>query len=457
MKQLYHNFKTGLFLKGSFVRNSSVFASGAIGAYLIGFLFTPFITRIYNPEDYGAFALFNAILAFISSGMSFNYSNALLLTKSKAEFYRLSRVVLVIAVLITTILLVLIALFKTSIVHLFNLNKISNYLYLLPILGLFSILQLIADKLNIYKKEFKVNAIAKLFSVGGGKGVVLFIGYNFGSVIYGLISGEVIIRVLNTFLLLNREVKAFFTNLFSDIKKNKLIATAKEYKNYPTYIFPTTILNQLSIHAPVFVISYVYLSEELGYYSLAMSLLGIPVQVIGFSIGKVYFQKASETYNSKDLLLFKKQLINLFYLITILASIGYSIVFSFGSQIFTFVAGSKWTFAGEVARILSISLALQLVGTVIGPVLMVIRKEKVQFYASIVGSIIFICMIITGVYKNLIFRDFILLIAIGIAIKDLLLIFFTFIKVKYISVKHVFFSLLIIGLIFYSSYLLFIK
>ena len=59
-------------------------------------------------------------------------------------------------------------------------------------------------------------------------------------------------------------------------------------------VFSNTISNEL----PVFFMIKYHSSEILGFYMLANRLLVIPMNVIGTSIGKVYFQKASEFLNN---------------------------------------------------------------------------------------------------------------------------------------------------------------
>ena len=84
---------------------------------------------------------------------------------------------------------------------------------------------------------------------------------------------------------------------------------AIKYKKFPLVntfmVFSNTISNEL----PVFFIIKYHSSEILGFYMLANRLLVIPMNIIGTSIGKVYFQKASEVLNNdlKDLFkLYKK-------------------------------------------------------------------------------------------------------------------------------------------------------
>ena len=54
--------------KGGFVANVLTLTTGSVLAQAIGVLATPAITRLYTPEHFGAFALFNSVTAFSSNG-----------------------------------------------------------------------------------------------------------------------------------------------------------------------------------------------------------------------------------------------------------------------------------------------------------------------------------------------------------------------------------------------------
>lgn len=100
-----------------------------------------------------------------------------------------------------------------------------------------------------------------------------------------------------------------------------------------------------------YIISNFYGTAILGSYSFTIGLLQKPALLIGGAISQVYFQKASELYNSKGDLWGLTKIIMLRLLL--LSTIIYLPIFFFGQVIFNFVFGDKWEIAGLYAQILT--------------------------------------------------------------------------------------------------------
>src|SRR5690554_1956435 len=113
--------------------------------------------------------------------------------------------------------------------------------------------------------------------------------------------------------------------------------------------------------SPVFAMATAYAPEQLGYFSLAQSVLALPSQMIGLSIGKVFFQKTSEVLNTEGIEVFKEKLVKIFYGTLFLAIIPFALVFSFGETLFIWFAGEQWGVAGKFAAYLALSGSFQFV------------------------------------------------------------------------------------------------
>lgn len=390
LSNLFQAAKEGFSRQGSFVRNISIFVSGSLLAFLIGFIFTPVITRIYTPEDYGRFAFFNTVLAILYSVSTLNYSEALMLPKKSKDFFSLSRLILIISTLFSAFFFIFILFFGNSFLVYFNVQGLDNLMFFIPLLLVLSILQLLADNYNLRKKKFTESSKSKIVSVLFAKGTVTAIGLKFGSSVSGLLSGEIIVRIINYITLLGKNAIRLPWKLIRGLNRRELVEIGRTYKKYPLFIFPASILLQMAVHIPVFIIGNQFSAEMLGYYSLAITLLGIPVQIIGVSIGKVFLQKATEMVHLNKLEELHKLIILLFYFSLALSVFGYSGIYFFGEQIFVLVAGEKWSLAGKVATLLSPGLAYQLISTVLTPCFRILKLEKEKLLSEIIGSVILI-------------------------------------------------------------------
>src|SRR5690606_28081353 len=54
-----------------------------------------------------------------------------------------------------------------------------------------------------------------------------------------------------------------------------------KYKNFPIYSVPTSFVYLLSIQLPVFLIGLLFHTKDVGFYSLAFSIVSIPASILG--------------------------------------------------------------------------------------------------------------------------------------------------------------------------------
>ena len=143
-------------------------------------------------------------------------------------------------------------------------------------------------------------------------------------------------------------------------------------------VFANTLSNEL----PVFFLAKYYSTEILGYYMLANRLLIIPMTLIGTAINKVYFQKASETFNrnkTKVLPLYIKTTKRLIVL-GLLPFIGIIVL---SPAIIEIIFGKEWADAGLIMQIMAIGIFFKFTTSPIGTTFTVINKQEIAFYLTL--------------------------------------------------------------------------
>ena len=116
---------------------------------------------------------------------------------------------------------------------------------------------------------------------------------------------------------------------------------------------------------------------EVGFYSIAIRLITLPLFTIGTSIGEVYRQRISEEYykTGKFDKTFLKTLYNTFFF----ALISHVAMYYFFPDILVILLGNDWAVSGEISRILIISSFFQLVFTPVDKGALVAGKTKYIF------------------------------------------------------------------------------
>jgi O-antigen/teichoic acid export membrane protein len=148
-----------------------------------------------------------------------------------------------------------------------------------------------------------------------------------------------------------------------------------------------------------FYVAEIFGKSILGYYVYSTMMLSIPISVIGQSFGQVFYQRVSKLFSeSKDIF---NPLFKTFVLLFLIAIIPFSILYFWGGNIFSFVFGNDWKIAGQYSEILSIWMFFNFILSPISNVLIVLNKQKQNFYLGLVSTLgQIICFILLPFFNN---------------------------------------------------------
>ncbi|MFN8889653.1 MAG: lipopolysaccharide biosynthesis protein, partial [Cyclobacteriaceae bacterium] len=85
--QIFNQVVAALRKDGSFAQSYAIVLSGTGVNILVQILITPIITRIYGPEAYGTYSIFNAIATNIAMVATLRFPQALLLPPRERDFH----------------------------------------------------------------------------------------------------------------------------------------------------------------------------------------------------------------------------------------------------------------------------------------------------------------------------------------------------------------------------------
>src|SRR5699024_6153459 len=273
--------KVNQLFKSVFVRNVLIMATGAVGAQAVTLILSPFITRLYGPEAFGIMGTFKAIMNTIIPISALTYPIAIVLPKSDQNAKGLIRLSLSISVGLSVLALIILMLFNRQIAIIFNLNKVSFYLYLIPFVVILSGLMQSVEQWLIRTKQFAINARAtfyqSIFTYGGQAGIGFFY------------PNPAILVILTAF---NNGIKALLMIIFSrkssyveDERKLKeenesIKRLAKKYYDFPLYRAPETFINAISQGTPVLMLTVFFGPAAAGFYTIGRTTLSIPGRLI---------------------------------------------------------------------------------------------------------------------------------------------------------------------------------
>lgn len=359
-------------LKSDFVRSVLTLMTGTAIAQLIAYLIYPFLTRIYSTADMGELGVYTRLVAFIAAIATARYEATLPVAKQDNHAFSLYRLSFRISLIVLT------AVFLVGLTYFFlKPYNFSNYIFLLvSVLSAYvSVWINLGTNWSVRKKLFKQISVQRMVNSVSVNSLRLIFGVlNWGA--FGLIFGT----LLGSFLSIFAFVKTFLSNKKShastaDLRRMRVLA--KEYRSYPVVYLPHVLLDLAVDLALAALIVEFYGKGTFGSYSYAYLMLKLPLGLFGQSLGQVFFNKSSEMFHKRQSLysLTLKTLRTLFFL----SIVPFTVLFFFGSELFGFVFGERWTEAGRIAEILAPALMLNFIVSPISSLSLVLSKQKLMF------------------------------------------------------------------------------
>lgn len=380
--------------KSEFSRNVLTLMTGTTIAQAIPIVISPILTRIYTPEDFGLLAFYMAFISIGASIVTGKYEAAILLPKREEHAKYVFYISLIFACICSLILLIVFIVFNDLFKNIFDMNNIIFYFIPLGIF-LFAIYAVLLQWANRKKEYINMNK-NRLIQSSSVSIFQLLIGF-FYKVSFGLIYSDIIGRIISVIFILKRTLKQIKIQVFSLKKMYFLII---EYKKFPKFEMPATVLNITSYELVYIIIPIYFSSITAGLYFLVFRVLMIPIGFIGTAVTEVFKNRAIE-----DLEQYKscRNIYNKIFLL--LFSIGIFpvlIVFVFGQDIFSFIFGEEWREAGLYAQILAPLALLRLISAPLSYIFIIRKKLELDLITQFLFFVFTIISLFIGcLYQNM--------------------------------------------------------
>lgn len=275
------------FIQSSGVRNFTKLLSANVVAQVIGLLVYPILTRLFSPDDFGLLNLFMSIGGVLVVLSTAEYYYAIVLPKDDRDANNVLGAGLL-WLLAVTALVAISALFSGPISALFNAPKLASFYWLMPLyvlaIGAWNLLNYWYIRQRKYSSISRYQVSQNLFSAGGK----LAFGYG-GVMSGGMIYAVVIAPLLSLFTSLLRYRKQLSQSL-RQITWTGLRQQAVEYRNFPCFVLPKSLINMLAGQMPVLLLTPFFGSKAVGFLSLALLLGYTPIGTVTRAIYQVMYQ-----------------------------------------------------------------------------------------------------------------------------------------------------------------------
>ncbi|NPA71677.1 MAG: lipopolysaccharide biosynthesis protein [Gammaproteobacteria bacterium] len=343
MEKLVSWFRT--LFSNSFVRNVALVTSGTVLGQAIVVAISPILSRIYAPEDFGAFAVFASTVGILAIVASMRYEIAIPLPAEDADAWALAKLALLGALVVGVVLLLSSGFWTGPFAQKMGLSTgQSKVVYLIPFGIVVTTSFQIMNYLVIRNSRHHVLAKSKVVqgfisaSAQTGLGVV---GAGAPGLALGLIAGR-----------FGSALYSYFSLNARSIELPSLFQVAKKYSRFPKLALLSGGINALAVEMPMLLTSAIFGTGVAGLYSLAQRVVAAPMSMVGNSIAQVYMAKLGEyvrNENTEAITLYVGIAKKLFKA----SIVPFALLALVSPYVFGLLFGPSWQTAGEIVRVLT--------------------------------------------------------------------------------------------------------
>ncbi|KAB7707402.1 oligosaccharide flippase family protein [Bacillus aerolatus] len=362
-----------------FLKNFATLFSATLLAQFINVAASPFLTRIYSPEEFGYFSFYLSVCSLLIVYTTGRYEFAINTVKLEKESQALFKVVVILSTFFTILILLAEQIFYDQFIGMFGLEKVSSLLIYIPVTLLaMGIMQGLNYYLNKHK-EFGVLSKGKVLrsSVTSGSSIIFgLIGLHSVGLILANVLGYVISVVYQTIV---KRLSFLFD--FRNYQFDSLKQTAKIHRHYPLYNSTSAFFDNMAAQAPVFILMRFFSEAIVGFYSLTIRVAVLPISLISTSVAQVFLSEIAELYS--DGKPFGHVLRKVLILLSVIGIVPVLLLVTAGPWGFALVFGEEWRKAGELSQILAFGYYAKFVVSPLSVVFFV--KQKVKLLSIIQG------------------------------------------------------------------------
>lgn len=355
-----------------FINNIIKLTSGSIAAQVLGILLIPVITRFYVPNDFGIFQLILSITSIMAAISCMSYQFSIMLPKEEEDSATLVVlcVILIFAASIFSALFLFI--FSEKIETILKVQGISNYLVVIPFIIFLRGFSLPLNYWLSRKVRYGIITASRLANAVSSK-IIQIIGGLAGPSPAGLILGFVAGQIIDDCMML-KQLKND-SMIFKKVSFEKMKQLAIRYRKFPIFTTWSLTANEISLQVPAFFLAIFFSPVTVGYYSLANTVLNVPMSLIGGATGQVFYQKAAEEKNKTGTI--KGIVLEVYKRLISIGIFPMLALLIISDDLFLFVFGPNWTVAGTYAKILLPWIFLVFISSPLSTLFSLLEKQQI--------------------------------------------------------------------------------
>ena len=363
----------------------------------ISLLTTPILSRIFSPADYGEIAIYSSIIAIMEACASLSYASGIALDRDLKAAKATTKLCIYITCVIGFLGMIVVIVINRFII---NTNLLKLFIIVLPIMVIFPDVAAAYEGWLKRCKKYNLLGILNIINV-----LITFVfsllmglfGYGAaGLLIARCISAIMFGIVVYIFVVCTTEYKKYVVSI-NDIKRQAI-----NHRKFPMFQMPLVIMNSFSGQLPTIIMTSNFPSIEIGYYSKGYSISSIPSQVIGKSVGSVFYQECALVNSEEEQ---RKLTIYTFKRLLAICTVLVLMLSTMGPVLFGVVLGTEWYMAGVYSSIMAPMVAGIFITQPLSNLLFIKQKQQMGIPIGICMLFIRVVTLSIGIMIGLMFKQ----------------------------------------------------
>lgn len=350
---------------------------------VITVLASPILTRLYGPDDFGVMAVYVSLLSIFSVIASLRYQLAIPLPEEDGEAVNLLALSLGIMLLMGLLVGLGSWLLTDQIIGWVNAPALRPYLWLLPIgIGVVGTYQ-VFNYWAVRKQAFGRIARTKINQGLGSVLTQISLGLvKLGPI--GLLLGQIVGQAAGITTLAAQAWKQDGKALKA-LSPAAICRLAIRYRRFPLFSSWSGVLNALSVQLSTLLLSSFFGSGITGLFALSQRAATLPLQLVGQSIGQVFYPAAVEA-NRKGSIAATAEAF--FKRLVLIGVPGFLLMGLVAPELFAIIFGEDWREAGIYMQWLTLWLFLVFISSPLSllPSVMEKQSQEAIFHGLLLSS-----------------------------------------------------------------------
>ncbi|MBN2569759.1 MAG: oligosaccharide flippase family protein [Deltaproteobacteria bacterium] len=356
-------------------------ATGSALAQGLGIVVAPLVARMFMPASFGTAALFGSIVGIIGVVACMRYEFSIVLPKDDGEAANLLAVSLFLVMLVSLVSGIMVYFGNEWIIERVHDTALKAYLWLIPITVAINGIFLALNYWNSRTKHFGRQSVAEVLSSVTTQLTKLGAGFA-GITSSGAMIAAGIIGQGTATAMLGRNIWGDDNKIFvASIKWKSMIAGFRKYSKFPKYDIWSGLLNAASWQLPTVLLAVFFNPVVVGYYALGLAVVRLPMNVVGKSVARVFYQRVSDAKNQGEVGNVVK---NVYDRLVVIGLFPVMMLCLVGRDLFLVAFGKNWPEAGVYIQILAPFVFFNFISSPMSTLFSIYEKQEWSLYLNMV-------------------------------------------------------------------------